>query len=90
MLVAPCPSPLDVGEIGGIHYIGMAYIAGKPLSGLVNIDTPLPSRTAVSLMRTITLALKFSGMDRQQKVATEYECSEEVSQKGLRISSLVA
>ena len=51
-----CPV-FDVGEIDGTHYISMAYIEGKPLSGIVNIDKPLPTRTAVSLMRKIALAL---------------------------------
>jgi serine/threonine protein kinase len=51
-----CPV-FDVGEIDGIHYISMAYIAGRPLSELVNIDKPLPIRTAVSLLRKIALAL---------------------------------
>src|SRR5207249_124077 len=50
-----CPV-YDVGEIGGIHYLTMAYIEGKPLSAVV-ARGPLPQRPAALLVRKLALAL---------------------------------
>lgn len=51
-----CPV-YDVGEIGGRHYISMAYIEGKPLSALIQ-PKPLPERQILTLIRKLALALQ--------------------------------
>jgi serine/threonine protein kinase len=47
----------DVGEIGGIHYISMGYLEGKPLSAFVRPDKPLTEKQAVMIIRKLAVAL---------------------------------
>ena len=47
----------DVGEIGGKHYLTMAYIDGRPLSACV-ADYPGRARQAAELVRKLALALE--------------------------------
>ena len=51
-----CPV-YDVGEIGGIHYISMAYIEGRPLSDLIKSNKFPPVGSVVRVVRKIALAL---------------------------------
>src|SRR6185436_8043951 len=51
-----CPV-YDVGEIGGVHYITMAYIEGKPLSAFIRAESPLPQRACAERVLKIALAL---------------------------------
>jgi serine/threonine protein kinase len=51
-----CPV-YDVGEIGGIHYISMAYIEGRPLSDLIKSHRFPPVASVVRVVRKIALAL---------------------------------
>ena len=51
-----CPV-YDVGEIGGIHYISMAYIDGRPLSDLIKSKTFPPVASVVRVVRKVALAL---------------------------------
>lgn len=52
-----CPV-YDVGEIGGQHFISMAYIEGRPLSTFVNAERPLPERQVARVVCKIALALQ--------------------------------
>jgi serine/threonine protein kinase/formylglycine-generating enzyme required for sulfatase activity len=47
----------DVGEVGGIHYLTMPFVEGRPLSRLIEPDHPWPARQAVALVRQLALAL---------------------------------
>jgi serine/threonine protein kinase len=47
----------DVGELGGIHYISMGYLEGKPLSAFVRPDKPLTEKQAVMIIRKLAVAL---------------------------------
>lgn len=51
-----CPV-YDVGEIGGIHYISMAYIEGRPLSDLIKSNTFPPVASVLRVVRKIAIAL---------------------------------
>ena len=51
-------SIFDVGEIGGTHFITMAYIQGRPLSEFINPDKPQRDRNVASTVRKIALALQ--------------------------------
>lgn len=46
----------DVGEIGGIPYLTMAYIEGEPLSSINRTSPPTPLRAA-RIVRAVALAL---------------------------------
>ena len=52
-----CPI-YDVGEIDGMRYISMAYIAGRPLSNYTRGGSFLRQRHAAMLVRKIALALQ--------------------------------
>jgi serine/threonine protein kinase/WD40 repeat protein len=52
-----CPV-YDVGEIGGVHYLTMAYIEGQSLADRLKAGEPLPPREAADLVRQIALALE--------------------------------
>ncbi len=52
-----CPV-YDVGEIGGQHYLVMAYIEGRPLSAFINPNRPLPERQIARLVCKVALALQ--------------------------------
>ncbi|MBW3541817.1 MAG: serine/threonine protein kinase, partial [Planctomycetes bacterium] len=52
-----CPI-FDIGEHDGVHYLTMAYIPGRPLSGYLKNGKPLPARKAALLVRKIALALQ--------------------------------
>ena len=51
-----CPV-YDVGEIGGIHYISMAYIEGRPLSDLLRSKKLPPVASVLRVVRKVALAL---------------------------------
>jgi hypothetical protein len=50
-----CPV-YDVGEVGGVHYLTMPFIEGRPLSALVRLD--MPEAEAADLVRRLALALE--------------------------------
>jgi predicted Ser/Thr protein kinase len=52
-----CPV-YDVGEVGGVHFVTMAYVEGRPLSGLVQPGKPLPQRPVAALVRKLALAME--------------------------------
>ena len=52
-----CPV-FDFGQIGGRHYISMAYIEGRSLSKLVNPQQPAGGRAAAELVRKLAVALQ--------------------------------
>lgn len=52
-----CPV-YDVGVIGGIHYMSMAYIEGRPLTDYVKSDKPIQARQVAAVVRKIALALE--------------------------------
>jgi serine/threonine protein kinase len=52
-----CPV-YDVGEAGGVPYLTMAYIEGRPLSEVARSDGPAPQQQAAALVRTLALALE--------------------------------
>ncbi|OAI52211.1 hypothetical protein AYO47_06450 [Planctomyces sp. SCGC AG-212-M04] len=52
-----CPV-YDVGEIGGIHYIAMAFIEGKPLSEIIKSSGKQKQRAALILVRKVAVALQ--------------------------------
>ncbi len=51
-----CPV-YDVGEIGGIHYISMAYIEGRPLSDVIKSNAFPPVASVLRVVRKVALAL---------------------------------
>ncbi|MCP4786121.1 MAG: serine/threonine protein kinase [Fuerstiella sp.] len=51
-----CPV-YDVGEIGGIHYISMAYIEGRPLSDFIKSSAFPPVASVLRVVRKIAIAL---------------------------------
>src|SRR5262245_44657157 len=51
-------SVYDVGEVGGVHYVSMAYIDGRPLSSLIRGGKPLPPRPVAAVVRKLALALQ--------------------------------
>jgi predicted Ser/Thr protein kinase len=51
-----CPV-YDVGEVGGRHYVTLAYIEGQPLSKLARGETRLPQAQVAALVRKLALAL---------------------------------
>jgi serine/threonine protein kinase len=50
-----CPV-YDVGQVGGIPFLTMPYIEGRPLSALVT-QPPLPERQAAEVVRTLARVL---------------------------------
>jgi predicted unusual protein kinase regulating ubiquinone biosynthesis (AarF/ABC1/UbiB family) len=52
-----CPV-FDVGEIGGKHFITMAYIEGRPLSAYIRPDKLQPERQTLVAIRKLALALQ--------------------------------
>jgi serine/threonine protein kinase len=48
----------DVGEIGGVSYLTMAYVEGKPLSHLIEGPKPPTPRQSALLVRKLALALE--------------------------------
>jgi serine/threonine protein kinase/CubicO group peptidase (beta-lactamase class C family) len=51
-----CPV-YEVGEIGGVHYLAMAYIDGKSLAELIRAGKSWTVRQIVALVRKLALAL---------------------------------
>ncbi len=47
----------DQGEIGGVYYLTMAYLKGRPLSALIDRDRPLTERWVAVAVRKLALAL---------------------------------
>jgi WD40 repeat protein len=47
----------DVGEIGGVHYLTMAYLEGEPLSDVIKRGDTLPPTEAARVVLRIALAL---------------------------------
>src|SRR4051794_21584639 len=52
-----CPV-YDVGEQGGVLFLTMAFIEGKPLSAYVRADKPLAPNQAAALVRVMARALQ--------------------------------
>ena len=52
-----CPV-YDVGDVGGVHFVTMAYVEGQSLSGLVQSGKPLPQRPVAALVRKLALAME--------------------------------
>ncbi len=52
-----CPI-YDVGEVGGVPYLTMKCIVGKPLTDFIRADRPLPPVQAAALVRKLALALQ--------------------------------
>jgi hypothetical protein len=52
-----CPV-YDVGQIGGVHYLSMAYIKGRPLSDYIDPRKPMPPARAAAIVRKLALALE--------------------------------
>ena len=51
-----CPV-YDVGEIGGVHFLTMAYLEGETLGDVVRRRGPLPQNEAAAIVRKLALAL---------------------------------
>jgi serine/threonine protein kinase len=51
-----CPV-YDVGELGNVPYLTMAYIEGKPLSAYIRPGVPLPQRQVAAIVRQLALAM---------------------------------
>jgi serine/threonine protein kinase len=51
-----CPV-YDVGQTGGIHYLSMAYIKGRPLSDFIDPARPLPPQRVAAVVRKLAAAL---------------------------------
>ena len=51
-----CPV-FDVGEIGGTHFLTMAFIQGKPLSQIIRSGRQLSERQIASFVRKLALGL---------------------------------
>src|SRR5262249_47858655 len=54
-----CPV-YEVGQIGGTHYLAMAYIEGQILASLVDGGRPMPEQQAIPLVRSLALALAYA------------------------------
>ncbi len=52
-----CPV-YDVGEVGGVPYLAMAFVEGKALSEVLRGGKPVPARRAAALVRKLALALQ--------------------------------
>jgi serine/threonine protein kinase len=52
-----CPL-YDVGQEGGIHYLSMAYIKGRPLSDFIDPARPLSTQRVAAVVRKLALALE--------------------------------
>jgi hypothetical protein len=52
-----CPV-YDVGQIDGIHFLTMPYIAGKPLADAIDPSKPIPLRQAAAVVRKLALTLQ--------------------------------
>jgi predicted Zn finger-like uncharacterized protein len=52
-----CPI-YEVGQIDGIHYLTMPYLAGKLLSKIIDPNNPVPTQQAVAVVRKLALALQ--------------------------------
>jgi predicted Ser/Thr protein kinase len=52
-----CPV-YDVGEVGGVHFLTMAFIEGKPLSDFVRGGKAQPPRQAAALVRSLARGLQ--------------------------------
>jgi serine/threonine protein kinase len=48
----------DVGEIDGVHYLTMEYIAGRPLADYTATGKPRPQRNAAETVRRLAAALQ--------------------------------
>ena len=51
-----CPV-YDQGQIGGVYYLTMAYIKGRPLSARIDRNRPLSQRWVAAAVRKLALAL---------------------------------
>jgi formylglycine-generating enzyme required for sulfatase activity/predicted Ser/Thr protein kinase len=51
-------SVYDMGDIDGVHYISMAYIAGRPLTALIDRSRPQSQRSVAMIVRKLALALE--------------------------------
>jgi hypothetical protein len=51
-----CPV-YDVGQIGGTHYLSMAYIKGRSLSDYIDPNKPMPLHRVAALVRKLALAM---------------------------------
>jgi hypothetical protein len=47
----------DAGQVNGVHFLAMDYVAGTPLSELIRSRGPWPEGEAVALARRVALAL---------------------------------
>jgi WD40 repeat protein len=47
----------DVGEIGGVHFLAMAYLEGEPLSDVIRRGEVLPQAEAARVVLRLALAL---------------------------------
>lgn len=54
-----CPV-FDAGETDNICYVNMAFIDGQPLSDFIKPERPMPTRTAVRIVRAIANALQYA------------------------------
>jgi predicted Ser/Thr protein kinase len=52
-----CPV-FDVDEVGGVHYLTMPYVEGRPLSDLLRGGEPLPQRQVAALVQKLALAMQ--------------------------------
>lgn len=52
-----CPV-YDVGQVGGVHYLTMAYIEGKSLADYISRDKPPQQRQTVAVVRKLAQALQ--------------------------------
>src|SRR5262249_45826091 len=49
-----CPV-YDVGQIGGVHYLSIAYVKGRPLSDYIDPHKPIPPPPAAATRRKLAL-----------------------------------
>jgi pSer/pThr/pTyr-binding forkhead associated (FHA) protein len=52
-----CPV-YDVGQQGGIHYLSMAYVKGRPLSDFISPARPMALQRVAAVVRKLALALE--------------------------------
>jgi serine/threonine protein kinase len=50
----------DVGQVGGVHYMAMAYVEGEPLSLAIEREAPMPPPSAAALVRQMAVALGYA------------------------------